>query len=214
MMNLQTDGIHSLHAGFGLIIVPPGPCITEPKLLKKSQSTRLGPMIDNRCFNQSIIRPGSSIFDKNVKVSILFEDPGIHQLILGAFFAGSIAIHELLIGESSLRIFIKHLEVIMRWSGIKVIIHLFDIFTVIAFDTSQAKHALFEYWILVIPQTNPQTQRLSIITETSDSILTPSVGPTARQVMAEVVPCFSCGAIILSHSAPLTLTQVRAPFFP
>src|SRR5204863_2065568 len=72
----------------------------------------------------------------------------------------------------------------------------------------------FQDRIFPIPQCDRKTYMLLVITNSSDPIFPPTIHTTARMIMRKGIPCISMLAVIFSHSSPLPLTQIWAPFSP
>jgi hypothetical protein len=88
----------------------------------------------------------------DVEISVFCEHPRIDELVLRKFQATAAAfLDELIVGECSLRVFVKRLEVRMGRRRVEVIITLFAIFTVIAFRASESEETFLQYGILSVP---------------------------------------------------------------
>ncbi len=67
---------------------------------------------------------------------------------------------------------------------------------------------------MFIPQRQREAEVLSVVGETSDSILAPAIGAAARLLVAEVLPRGAIRAVILAHRSPLPLAEVGTPLPP
>ncbi len=103
--------------------------------------------------DQDVFRGGFSVCYEHVEIAIGGKDTSIEQFELGTSSAAmGILVYQLLIGESSLWIFVEHRHIAVAGSAVKVEVDLFDIFAVVALWTGQTKQAFFENRVLSIPQ--------------------------------------------------------------
>src|SRR5262249_10652619 len=93
----------------------------------------------------------------------------------------------------------------------QVVVKLLTVFTVIAFAIGKAKKAFLQNRVPSVPESQGQTEALMIVAEAGDAIFTPTIGTTARLVMAEIIPGGSIGTIILANSSPFAFAQVGSP---
>ena len=84
----------------------------------------------------------------------------------------------------------------------------------ITFAVGQPEEAFFENRVLAIPQRQGEAKPLLLIGDAGDSVFPPPIGAGAGLVVAEVVPGVAAFAIVLTHSAPLALAEVRPPLLP
>jgi hypothetical protein len=113
---------------------------------------------------------------KDVPISIIIKDVRVKNLKLWRFATTSrVLAHELLIGIRSLRILVEELHIRMRWSGVQVVIELFDVFTVVTLVAGDTKKALFEDRIFTVPKRKRDAKALMCIRKTSNAILTPTI---------------------------------------
>jgi hypothetical protein len=70
---------------------------------------------------------------------------------------------------------------------------LFHIFTVIALRAGQAKEALFEDRICLIPQAEREAQSALFVADAQQALFTPAVGTRTCMVMWERVPGVTIG---------------------
>ena len=130
----------------------------------------------SRNFYINIIDVFFCIFDKNIKIIIIFENAGIHQFIFkgidSSFFVG---FYQLVIRKFTNRIFVQHFHVGMCRRAVEIIIQLFYIFTMIAFIVGKPKKSFFKNVIFVVPESQCQAYMLFIIRDSPNSVFPPSV---------------------------------------
>jgi hypothetical protein len=107
-------------------------------------------------------------FYEHVPVSILVEDVRVHELEFGHLSAPVPALlPELLVGELGLGVLVQELHVRVRWCRVEVVVHLFDVFTVVScwrwsvvstrmcnrptFTTVETEHSLLEDLVFSVP---------------------------------------------------------------
>jgi hypothetical protein len=86
------------------------------------------------------------------------------------------------------RIFIEEFQVGASRRGVEVVVILFNVLSVIPFPIRQAKGALLQDWILLIPEGKRKADVLVAITNSTDSILAPAVGSRTSMVVRKIVP--------------------------
>src|SRR5690606_32343040 len=96
----------------------------------------------------------------------------------------------------------------------QVEIILFDILTVIAFCSGQAKQPFLQDRITFVPQRHAQTQVLKTVAHTAQPVLVPTVCPAARVAVWKVIPGIAIRAVILTNRTPGAITDIRPPVFP
>jgi hypothetical protein len=73
--------------------------------------------------------------DKHIPVTVLIEDIRVHQLELADFPAPiPTLLLELLVWVLRLRVFVEVLHVGMGGGGVEVVVHLLDVFSVVAYQ--------------------------------------------------------------------------------
>ena len=102
----------------------------------------------------------------------------------------------------------------MRRRGIQVKPIFLGVLAVIAFGVIKAKKTFFEDRVFAIPQRQRKTKQLILITDASDAIVAPTIGPRTRLIMRKIAPCITIGGVVLTHRAPRTVAEVRPPFSP
>jgi hypothetical protein len=84
----------------------------------------------------------------------------------------------------------------------------------IAFRVGETKQALFQNGIALIPEGKCQAQSLFDIAEAANAVFAPAIRAAARVIVRQIFPGVAVSAVILTHGAPLSFAQVRAPEFP
>ena len=121
----------------------PGPDVASPKLRYEAQRRGIGASVMHRQLHQDVVDAALGVFDLDVEITLLVEDPGIDQLELGILRrAAPVFLDQGVVGERALRIFIKHPHVGMRGRAVEIVIELLDVFAVIAFLVGQPEQPL------------------------------------------------------------------------
>ncbi len=176
---------------------------------------RLGPAIVHRDQDQQVLGRGLGIFDEDVEIAILVEDPGIEQLVfLLLAAAGAVGLDQVGIGKGGLGIFVEILAVGMGRRALEIEIVFLDVLAVIAFAVGQAEGALLQDRVDAVPQRQREAEPLLVVAEAGEAVLAPAIGPRAGVVMGKIVPGLAGGAVVLAHGAPLALAEIGAPFAP
>ena len=84
--------------------------------------------------------------------------------------------------------------------GIKVVIELLDVFSMISFVARDTKQAFFEDRIDTVPKCECETEALVVIRYSCYTIFAPPICARARLGMREVSPSITVRGIILSDS--------------
>ena len=129
------------------------------------------------------------VFDEDVKIAVLVENPGVQQFVFGLVFSpGAVGMNKLRVGKFPLRIFVEHFQVGMCGRGVQVVIELLAILAVIALAVGQTEKTLLENRIASVPESKREAKSLVVIGESGDAILAPSIGAAAGMVVREVLP--------------------------
>src|SRR5277367_805036 len=194
-------------------VCPPGPCITKPECWQDLQRSCFRSSIAHSDPDQNVLWRLLRILHKYVEVAIGIEDAGVQKFIFRvAAIAAFTGLDQVTIGKRRLRIFVQILHVRMSRRAIQVEVILFDILTVVAFAVCQSKQALFEYWILAVPQRDAETQQLFFIADTGEAILTPVIRAGSCLIVSEIVPGISILAVVFANRAPLALAKIGSHF--
>ena len=122
----------------------PGPFITKDKRRKDIERCLLWSLIRDRNANQRFVWILLRILNQHIKISILMQDAGVEELVfMRTSSASRIFVAKVVVRKSSLRIFIKCFGVRVSGRCVKVVVKLFDVFTVIAFGVGEAEEPLF-----------------------------------------------------------------------
>ena len=171
--------------------------------------------IRRRDLNQNVLSAGLCVFYKHIKVAIVIEHTGIHQLKLGLLFSAiSVFFNQLRVRKFGLRIFVEILHVGMRRRRVKIEVVFFDVFTVIPFTASQPEQALFQNRITAVPECQSETHYLMTIANAGQAVFIPTVGARSGVIMWKVIPGRAAGAVIFAHRAPRSFAHVRSPALP
>ena len=102
----------------------------------------------------------------------------------------------------------------MSRRAVKIKIEFLDILAMITFAVSQSEKPFFYNRVFPVPKGKGKTEMLLVIRKTSQTVFASAIGTGARMVVRKVVPGSTKFAVILSHSSPLPLAEIRPPFFP
>ena len=193
----------------------PGPLVAEPERWQDVHLGRFWATVVDGDLDQYVVGGSFGILHEHVEIPILIEHPRIDQFVLEFVPAPAAAgLDQVIVRKGRLRIFVEILHVRVGRRAIEVEVILLDILPMIAFAVGQPKQAFLEDRILAIPQGQREAEPLLVVGNTGQTILAPTIGARARLIVAEIIPGITTFAIVLTHRAPLALTQVRAPFFP
>ena len=193
----------------------PGPAVAEPERRQELQLGRFRPAVVDRDLDQHVLGAGLGIFDEDVEITVLVEDPGIDQLIFEAGApARRIGFDQILIGVAGLRIFVEIFHVGVGRRAVEVEVVFLDVLAVIAFGVGEAEEPLLQDRVLPVPERQREAEPLLAVGDSRDPILAPAIGPRAGLVMAEIIPGVAVRAVVLAHRPPLPLAEIGAPFPP
>ena len=165
--------------------------------------------------HQDVVGGALGVFDDDVEVAVLVEDPGVEELVLHVLLAAAaVGGHEVLVRERPLRVLVLALHVGVGRGAVEVEPVLLDVLPVVALGVGEAEHPLLQDRIGAVPQGEGETELLAVIADPRDAVLAPPVGARPRLIVREVAPGVSALAVVLAHGAPLPLAQVRAPCLP
>src|SRR5690349_14287605 len=125
-----------------------------------------------------------------------------------------IRLDKVFIWKGALRVLIQGFHVRMGRCIVEKKVIFLDILCMVPLSIRQSKKSLFQNWIGLVPECKSKTHLSLIITNTQQSIFTPTVGTRASVVMWQVIPGVTVGGIIFTHSTPLALTKIRSPAIP
>ena len=154
------------------------------------------------------------IFDEHIEVAVFIKRTRVQQLEFGIrAAAATILVNQTRVGIM-LRILVQHPHVAVGRCVIQVEPVLLDIFSVVAFGTSEAEHALFQDRIATVPQREREDQELVAVADAGDAILTPAICLAPGHVMSEEIPGRAIRAVIFAHRAPGPLADIWSPLAP
>src|SRR4029077_12576071 len=150
------------------------------------------------------------------EVPVVIEDAGVDEFELHRrrALATCVLLEQPFVGVCGLRQLVELARVSVARDGIEIVVDLLDVLAVVALLVGQAEQPLFQDGVVPVPQRERQAQELPVVGKAGEAVLAPAVGAAARLVVAEIVPCRAVGAVVLAHSAPLPLTEIRTPATP
>src|SRR5271157_5484904 len=194
---------------------PPGPGVAKPQGRQDIYFRGLRSAITHADLDKDVFRRLLGIFHEDVEVAVLVEDAGIQQFVLHVVSAASLVVFlEIFVGICRLRILVQVLHVGMRWRAVEVKIVFLNILAVVGLAVRQAVHAFLEDGVFAVPKGYAEAQELLHVADSGHAVFAPVIGARAGLVMSEVVPGISVLAVVLAHSTPLPLAQVRPPLSP
>jgi hypothetical protein len=84
----------------------------------------------------------------------------------------------------------------------------------IALGVREAEQPFLQNRVPPVPKRDRQTQRLTFIGKSAESVFAPPVGTTSGMIVGDEVPGVSVGAVVLADGSPLPLTEVGTPAPP
>ncbi len=196
-------------------LVPPRPGVPEPERRQDVDSRRLRTAVVDRHANQDVVRSRLGVFEEDVEVPVILEDPRVEQLVLELFpRPPPVRLEEIPVGELALRILVEVLHVRVGRRRVEVEVVLLDVLSVVPLAVGEPEHALLQDRVPLVPQREGETETLLVVGEPAEAVLAPPVGPGTGLVVREVVPGVAVLAVVLADRPPLPLAQVRAPLLP
>ena len=188
----------------------------EPERGQHVQPRLLGSPVMHGDLHEDVFRGILRVFDEDVEVAVVVEDPGVDQLVLGLGLAArAVGGDQVVVGELALRVLVEHLQVRRRRRRVQVVVALLDVLAVVALGVGQAEEALLERRVALVPQGHRQAQPLLVIAQARQPVLAPPVGPVARLVVGERRPGVArVLAGVLPDRPPLALAEVGPPPTP
>jgi hypothetical protein len=148
-------------------------------------------------------------------ISSMIENAGVHELVLRIVTGTSgVFIDQLLVGKRGLRIVVTPAQPSVAGQPIEVPPVLFDVLAVVPLRTGETKHAFLEDRVDAVPERQSQAQLVATVRQACHAILIPPVGPGPCMIMRKETPGITAVAVVLPHSAPGPLRQVRTPLVP
>jgi hypothetical protein len=193
----------------------PRPRVAKPHRGEDMDRRRLRTAIDHGHLEQEILGIGLRVFDVDVEVTAVVEDPGVVQLELGLVTAAAQAfLEQRLVRKAALRILVEHPHIGMRRRAVQVEVLLLHILAVIAFVAGEAEEPLFQDRIALVPQRDRQADALVPIAHAGETVFIPAIGARAGVIVGKVLPRGAVLAVVLSDRSPRALGQVRPPSLP
>src|SRR5262249_4926680 len=101
-----------------------------------------------------------------------------------------------------LRILVEVLHVRVRRSRVEVEVVLLHVLAMVSLAVRESEQPLLEDGILAVPEGQGETEELPIVGDAGETILSPAIRPSARLVVAEVVPRVTIVAVVLADRSP------------
>ena len=213
MRRLDHRSAHLLDAWLRARVPRPG--IAEPQRRQHVDRRSLRSAVRDRDADGNILLRLLRIFDKDIEVAPVLEDPAIFQLKLRQLApAPRIFRHQPRVGKLRLRIFVERAHVGVRRRGVEIPVPFLHILAVIALRIGQSEEAFFQKRIAPIPQREPKTHPALAVADPEQPILAPPIRPAPRVFVRQVIPRIAIGGVILPHRAPLALCKIRSPALP
>src|SRR5699024_7321193 len=142
--------VSRLNSNLGTVFfASPCPNIAKPQRRKQINRGRFRAAVMNGNFYKQVRGANFCIFNKYIKIAVVFENPGVGNLVFSLrFISLLIGLNQIIIGKGLLGIFVEILHIGMGGRVIKVIIQLLDVLTVVALTVSQTKQSLFQDGII------------------------------------------------------------------
>src|SRR5262249_53983456 len=149
------------------------------------------------------------------EVAVAVEYAGVDQLVLGRSpIPPPALLDEPCVGELGLRILVEELHVRVCRCRIEIKVVFLHVLAVVALALRDAEEPLLENGVTAVPKRQSEAESAVVVRDSCEAVFPPSVRPRAGVVMREVVPRRPVRAVILPHSSPLPLCQIRSPPSP
>jgi hypothetical protein len=199
----------------GLLGSSPAPGIAEPERRQQGQLSRFFRPIHDLDSNEDILEVALRVLYENIEVAAVIEDTCVVQVVFPVKTATlPVLFDKLSVRKLRLRILVEPLQVRSGWSGVEIVVNLFDVLSVIALFTRQAEESLFENRVFAIPQGDGEAEKLVVVADAKNAIFGPPVRTRPRVLVREVVPSITVRAVILPNGAPGALSQIRTEAAP
>eukprot|EP00659_Diplonema_papillatum_P003495 gene3494-biopygen3434 len=196
-------------------IVGPTPVVARPQVRQHLQACGLVRTVVHGNAHEHIIGLVLGVFDGDIAIAVVFENPGIEDLVFGISKAtAGVLGDQVIVGKGRVRVFVEHAHVGMARHAIDEKVQFLDVFAVVALGVVQAEQAFLDDRVALVPQRQAQAPALGLVAEARQAILAPAVGAAAGMFVGEVAPGIAVGAVVFAHRAPLPLAQVGAPVTP
>ena len=176
---------------------------------------RIGTPVDGGEADEDVLGVGLGVLDRHVEVAVLVEDARVEEFVLHLGFAAlGVGVHEVLVGEGGLWVFVVALEVGVAGRPIHVEVVFLHVLAVVALAAGESEGAFLEDGVFLVPEREREAEALVVVRKAEQTVLAPAVGARAGVVVRKVVPRLARGAVVLADGAPLAFAQVRAPTPP
>ena len=194
---------------------PPAPRVAEPQGWQQMNRRCLRAAVRRGDPDEAFFRRRLGVFDDDVEVAVFVEHAGVDELVLELLArAARVGLHEVVVREGGLRVFVEPLHVGVRRRGIQIEVVLLDVLPVVPLAVAQTEKPLLQNRVLPVPQRQRETQPLLDVAEAREPVLSPVVRAGPRVIVGEVVPRVAVPAVVLAHRPPLPLADVRPPDSP
>jgi hypothetical protein len=198
-----------------LRILEPVPRVAKPDLRQDVQTSGLRSTVGRRDPQQDVIDVGLGVFDEDIEVFVLVEQPGVDQFELRILLAASPVLpYQPFVRIGRLRIFVEHPRIGIRRRRVQVVVEFLDVLAVIALGVGQPEQPLLQDRISAVPEGDGEAEVLLIVAEPAETVLSPSVGVRTRRLVWQIAPGIAVGAVIFAHRPPLPFAEVRPPTPP
>src|SRR3954469_6505625 len=102
----------------------------------------------------------------------------------------------------------------MARERVEMEVALLHILAMIRLARHEAEVPLLENRVLLVPERQRPAEDLITIAEPGDAVLAPAKRLRPRQIVRKIRPRITIRAVILAHSAPRTVGQIRTPLSP
>ncbi len=196
-------------------VAAPRPRVAEPQRRQEVQRRRVGTAIMGRDQHHDVISGRLRILHDHVEVPVLIEDPRVQQLVLHLLLApAAVGLRQIRVRERPLRILVLALHVRVRRRAVQIEPVLLHILAVVPLRVREPEHPLLQDRVGSVPQRQRQAQPLPLVADPGDPVLPPVIRARPRLIVGEVIPRVPATAVVLAHSPPLALTEVRPPRLP
>ncbi len=102
--------------------------------------------------HQDVVDTGLGVFDLDIEIAVVFEQPGIDELVFRLPDAAAPALlDQAAVRKFGLRVFVEGLQIGMGRSGVEVVVQLLDVLAMVPFTVGEAEQALLQNGVSRIP---------------------------------------------------------------
>src|SRR5688572_25509129 len=84
----------------------------------------------------------------------------------------------------------------------------------VSLGRDNSEEALFEDGIASVPERERPAEDLIAIAEAGDAVFAPAIGLRSRDLVRKEAPGIAVRAVVLAHSAPCAVRNIRPPLAP